>query len=66
MSEQNHSPTPWKLNDDGTISDANGRNVCTIYGATISDEAFILRAVNAHGGLIAALEISLHQAKEGE
>ena len=48
------SPLPWKQ-DDGLISDENGVEVVDLYDypAAYLNAALIVRAVNAHAGLVA-------------
>ena len=51
------SPLPWKQ-DDGLISDENGVEVVDLYDypAAYLNAALIVRAVNAHAGLVDALK----------
>ena len=57
-----HSKTPWRFErpDRGKILDADGQPVCDYYTAagappSKADEEFLLRAVNSHDALVAAL-----------
>jgi len=51
-----HTPTPWRIRDCGNteIIGANGRTVETLPGASYN-AAHIVRCVNAHDELVAAL-----------
>lgn len=62
MSDSKHAPTPWQWIDTGILTDAQGDEVdtCCLYDE--ADAAFIIRAVNAHDELVAALHGLLHIA----
>lgn len=50
-----HTPTPWKLNapvNNEIVSDYGGADISVAEGLLPHDAAFIVRAVNAHEGLI--------------
>jgi hypothetical protein len=51
-----HSSTPWRIATDGSVSDANNYSVADLYQPRRVDNAvFIVKAVNAHDDLVAAL-----------
>jgi len=64
MSEK-HTPLPWVAVDDGlgTIKDADGNDICDCMGSDFGPNsdayhaAMIVRAVNSHAELVAALEL---------
>lgn len=51
---------PWQLDADGNITSADGSPVHTAHyldgGLLDSEKPFVVRAVNAHSALVAALE----------
>lgn len=55
-----HTPGPWQINsiDGGHISKINDNNGEWIATVDVSNAAHIVRCVNAHADLVAALEIS--------
>ncbi len=57
-----HSPTPWK-SDGGSILDAEDEEVATVFWSDV-DRALIVRAVNAHEALVAALREIVDAAEE--
>ena len=72
MSEQKHSPLPWKHNGwtETTIESRDGRGICSTGGYTDSKDSegswnenvangkFIIKAVNNHDKLVKLLEQS--------
>lgn len=64
MSNAAHTPTPYhvgKESDDGVYGILVSSGQAIGYAKTEEDAAFIVRAVNAHDGLILALQtIALH------
>ena len=64
----NHTPTPWTLGKscDGFLTVTNGSaTICTVGEADIFDDieadaAYIVRAVNSHAALTAALALLVH------
>ena len=63
-----HTPTPWEVKDHSYIF-ANKKLVGRIQGFTLSDEtneanaAYIVKAVNAHEGLVKAAKNALETLK---
>jgi hypothetical protein len=62
-----HTPTPWMPDDSGHVRGADGRKITlALSGLALScgvpseqdkaDGAFVLRAVNSHDALVAALK----------
>ena len=62
-----HTPTPWRLDTRWSrliVQGPNNEDIASVFG-TRSDEgkacaAFIVRAVNCHEELVAALEVAEH------
>lgn len=54
MSQRGHSPLPWSLRPVGEIVDANGVTIEPFWNSY--DAELIVRAVNAHGDLVAACQ----------
>lgn len=54
-----HTPTPWML-DKGSLEIIGAHGETVVYGlnSTPADSEFILRAVNAHEELLAALKLA--------
>ena len=68
-----HTPTPWKLDGNDIVVDAQGMIACA-YGfivngkairtpETFANAAFIVRAVNSHEALINALKVAEASAR---
>lgn len=57
-------PTPWRIDESGWIVDASGENVTGVYDfdVVIGDLAFIVRCVNSHDALVAALRSLRNEA----
>lgn len=53
-----HTPTPWEVGDDGIVTPYAGDRIIVQTGmdSIEADQDFIVRAVNAHDALIAALK----------
>lgn len=54
-----HSPLPWRIIGLWLV-DANGND---IWSTTEDDAAFIVKAVNAHAALVAALEAIVERSR---
>lgn len=51
-----HSTTPWHVTSGGFIDSETDRVACMFPGCETANAAFIVRAVNSHDRLIAALK----------
>ena len=65
-----HSPLPWKRGTDGLIFDANNEYVTDTCGTSLPEgeenQKLIVRAVNCHDALAAALKALIEwEASEG-
>lgn len=61
MSETKHSPTPWMVDDTARLrSTTTGELITSLeWDVTEENEAFLLRAVNAHEAVVGALKLAV-------
>jgi len=74
MTESSHTPTPYKGNAEGVITDKSGKRIacCTMDivlrsadGQMLANRDFIVRACNAHDELVEALRSYLRAPSVG-